>query len=214
MILLLKLMIEVLKGNYIVIILLLYYLLHSQDAGKFKNTLLLDHAEIPMIPDLNQRELMMAQNYLIKLKNKNFNEEVLLDRQEKSAYEKIFEVVSEKMTPTFLIESFISEKSYDFENIMANKKLFIDLKAELKDTSNDKILQSTINKEKSKTVDMINDIISKYKLDNLKPVDYEHEYIGKRNYKNLEPRMNISQSKNVNEEKISFKSYNIEKNLK
>jgi len=167
-----------------------------------------------MIPDLNQRELMMAQNYLIKLKNKNFSEEVLLDRQEKSAYEKIFEVISEKMTPTFLIESFISEKSYDFENIKANKKLFIDMKAEFNDSSNDKILQSTINKEKSKTVDMINDIIIKYKLDNLKPVDYEHEYIGKRNYNNLEPTMTISHSKNMTEEKISYKSYKIEKNLK
>jgi hypothetical protein len=171
-----------------------------------------------MIPDLNQRELMMAQNYLIKLKNKNLDQEALLDRQEKFAYEKIFQVVSEKITPAFLIESFISEKSYDFESIKAQKKLFIDLKTELKDSSQDKILQSTINKEKSKTIDMINEFISKYKLDNLKPVDYEHEYIGKRNYKNLEPKMTTSdrsQSHSTkNKEKMSYKLYEIEKNLK
>jgi len=170
-----------------------------------------------MIPDLNQRELMMAQNYLIKEKKKTFNDEVLLDRQEKSAYEKIFNNVSQKITPSFLIESFISEKSYDFENINSQKKLFVDLKSELEEVSKDKILQSTINKEKSKTVDMINEFIIKYKLDNLKPVDYEKEYIGKRNYRNLEPRMSsnvASESQIKKDEKISFKLYEIEKNLK
>ena len=170
-----------------------------------------------MIPDLNQRELMMAQNYLIKEKKKTFNDQVLLDRQEKSAYEKIFNIVSQKITPSFLIESFISEKSYDFENINAQKKLFVDLKSDLEEGSKDKILQSTINKEKSKTVDMINEFIIKYKLDNLKPVDYEKEYIGKRNYRNLEPRMSSnvpSESQIKKDEKISFKLYEIEKNLK
>ncbi len=170
-----------------------------------------------MIPDLNQRELMMAQNFLIKEKNKTFNEEVLLDRQEKSAYERIFNVISEKITPSFLIESFLSEKSYDFDNINAQKKLFVDLKSELTDASKDKILQSTINKEKSKTVDMINEFIIKYKLDNLTPIDYEHEYIGKRNYNNLEPKLSsndVSQPKNKKDEKISFKLYEIEKKLK
>ena len=160
---------------------------------------------------------MMAQNYLIKEKKKTFNDEVLLDRQEKSAYEKIFNIVSQKITPSFLIESFISEKSYDFENINAQKKLFVDLKSDLEEGSKDKILQSTINKEKSKTVDMINEFIIKYKLDNLKPVDYEKEYIGKRNYRNLEPRMSSnvpSESQIKKDEKISFKLYEIEKNLK
>lgn len=159
----------------------------------------------------------MAQNYLIKIKNRTLNEENLLDRQEKTAYEKIFAVVSDKITPSFLIESFISEKSYDYDNIKSHKKLFVDLQSELKESSKDKILQSSINKEKSKTVDMINEFIIKYKLDNLKPVNYEHEYIGKRNYNTLEPKLttkDVSESKAFNEEKISFKLYDIEKNLK
>ena len=78
---------------------------------------------------------------MIKSKNKKFSEEFLLDKQEKYAYDKIFQVVSEKISPTFLIESFISEKSYDFDNIKTQKKLYIDIKSELKDSSNDKILQ-------------------------------------------------------------------------
>ena len=152
------------------------------------------------------------RNYLIKRKNKNFNEDALIDRQEKYAYEKIFANVSEKISPSFLIESFISEKSYDIENIKSQKKSFVDLRSELKMDKQDNILQSTINKEKSKTVDMINQFISTYKLDNLKPVDYEHEYIGKRNYKNLEPKLS-EVSKRTSEDKISFNLYEIEKNL-
>jgi hypothetical protein len=165
-----------------------------------------------MVPDLDQRDLMMSQNYLIKRKNKNFNEDALIDRQEKSAYEKIFANVSEKISPSFLIESFISEKSYDIENIKSQKKSFVDLRSELKMGKQDNILQSTINKEKSKTVDMINQFISTYNLDNLKPVDYEHEYIGKRNYKNLEPKLS-EVSNRTSEDKISFNLYEIEKNL-
>jgi len=165
-----------------------------------------------MVPDLDQRDLMMSQNYLIKRKNNNFDEDALIDRQEKFAYEKIYENISEKISPSFLIESFISEKSYDIENIKSQKKSFVDLKSELKIGKQENILQSTINKEKTKTVDMISQFISTYNLDNLKPVNYEHEYIGKRNYKNLEPKLS-DVSKISNSDKISYNLYEIEKNL-
>lgn len=68
---------------------------------------------------MEQRELLLAQNYLVKLKQnlvdpKNMS---LLDTQEKSAYEKVFNSLSRGFSPSNTIEYFLSEKGYNIEGV-------------------------------------------------------------------------------------------------
>ncbi len=90
------------------------------EAEKFKNTLKLEKSEVPILPDLEQRELLLAQNYLIKLKENSidFDNMSLLDKQEKSAHEKVFKIISKNFNPSSLIESFINEKGYNISHVI------------------------------------------------------------------------------------------------
>jgi hypothetical protein len=159
-----------------------------------------------MMPSMQQRDLLMAQNYLVKIKNGSLNENALslIELQEKSSYEKIINLLTNRITPASIIDSFLSEKSYSFEDIRSQTKYFVDLEEELKEKV-ESVLQSKITKEKSDTVDVINDVIIKYNLDFLKPVDYEKEFIGKDNY-HIEPSLNTRHESL----KIGYKNYSTE----
>lgn len=89
------------------------------DAEKFKDSLKLDQLEIPSVPSLEQRELILAQNYLITLKENNpSQEETQLGKQQKEAYEKYSQLFDKTLSATTAIESFINEKGYNIQGVI------------------------------------------------------------------------------------------------
>ena len=149
---------------------------------------------MPFIPNIEQRDLLLAQNYLVKINNidtdanepndknlKEYNPDSLLEEQEKEAYKKVYNEISYKTSPSSLIESFISEKSYDVDHLKENKKTVLN-------TDVEKIAKFKIKEEITKTVEDINNLIMKFKIDKVKSVDYEKETKNFKKYK-IEPGM-------------------------
>jgi hypothetical protein len=176
--------------NFLQIFILIKFF--SLDAEKFKDTLLLDRSEMPFVPNLEQRDLLLAQNHLIKITNhisnssSKLNSDSLLDEQEKEAFSKVYKEISDKTAHASIIEAFISEKSYDTDHLRENKKSVLKM-----DT---RVEKHKIKEEISNTVQEINNIISKYKIDKVKPVDYSAEAKNFQKYK-IEPGMNQKDKK-------------------
>jgi hypothetical protein len=78
-----------------------------------------------------------------------------------------------------------------------NGKTFVD----------ENVKKSEIKQEISKTMEKINNIIMKYQIDKLKPLDYQSEAKKFKNYK-LEPRL-TQKDMNSNTRKLSRKNYKI-----
>ena len=160
---------------------------------------------MPFIHSLEQRDLLLAQNHLVKVNNgqstvetNEFTQDSLLVEQEKEAYAKVFQEISDKTTPASLIESFISEKSYDTDHLRENKKTVL--------TKDNKSVENhKIKDEISKTVEEINNLIMKFKIDKVKPVDYEAESKNFKKYK-IEPGMNQKDMKKKSKG-VSRKNY-------
>ena len=64
---------------------------------------------MPFVPSIGQRDLLLAQNYLIKqrsdvnksiFKGKAYNPDSLLNQQEQEAYERVFKEVTSKTSPS------------------------------------------------------------------------------------------------------------------
>jgi hypothetical protein len=192
----------------------------------------LDHSEIPFLPDLDQRELLMAQNYLIKQKEENgfeinkknqasfFNQNSLIEKQEKIAYERIYSIIKEKISNSDIIDSYIYEKSYDFDNIKSQRKFFVDIKNDPtfeeiseKQSMLDSKINNPVHGEIRNTADMINNFIIKFKINEMKPVEYAKEYVKSKEYK-IEPFVSPKENqKPEKKEKISYSRYQIEKSL-
>lgn len=165
---------------------------------KFKDSLLLDRSEMPFSPDLAQRDLLLAQNYLIKQNSSNIpqnalnriSSDSLLASQEKEAYERVYKDVAVNTNANYLVDSYISEKSYDTNRTKENKSVIqIDVQ------------KNKVREEISKTIDDIDNLIKKFKIDKVKSIDYEGERKDFKNYK-IEPGMNKK-----NNLKKSFKNY-------
>jgi hypothetical protein len=153
---------------------------------------------MPFSPDIAQRDLLLAQNYLIKQNSENIPQNILnristdsiLASQEKEAYERVYKDVSNNTNTSYLIESYISEKSYDTNKPKSNKSVIqIDIQ------------KNRVKDEISKTIDDIDKIIKKFKIDKIKSIDYESERKNFKNYK-IEPGMNKKDYS-----KKSFKNY-------
>ncbi len=92
-------------------------------AEKFKNSLKIDKQEIPYVPDFDQRELLRAQNYNIKVKQGEIkgNEEDFQSEKynlnEKVAYERVNEKIKESFSGSNLIEFYLNEKSYKYNSV-------------------------------------------------------------------------------------------------
>jgi len=86
-------------------------------AEKFKNSLKIDKQEIPFTPDFNQRELLRAQNYNIKARNKIIEVEKEENVNEKTAYERVNETIKESFSGSNLIDFYLNEKSYNYGNV-------------------------------------------------------------------------------------------------
>lgn len=69
---------------------------------------------MPFIPDINQKEILLAQNYLLKQK---VGKEIEEDVEGKSAFDNVYKTVSVHCTPNNIINSFISEKGFDYEGV-------------------------------------------------------------------------------------------------
>jgi len=153
---------------------------------------------MPFSPDLAQRDLLLAQNYLIKQNSENIpqnalnriNSDSILASQEKEAYERVYKDVSHNTNTSYLIESYISEKSYDTSKPKSNKSVIqIDVQ------------KNRVKEEISKTIDDIDKLIKKFKIDKVKAIDYVSERKDFKNYK-IEPGMNKKEYS-----KKSFKNY-------
>ncbi len=72
---------------------------------------------------------------------------------------------------------------------------------------NENVKKSEIKKEISKTMESINNIIMKYQIDKLKPLDYEIEAKKFKNYK-LEPKLS-QREMDTNTRKLSRKNYKL-----
>jgi hypothetical protein len=148
---------------------------------------------MPFVPSLEQRDLLLAQSHLVKIANhelktsSEMNSDSLLQQQEKEAFSKVFKEISDKTAPASIIEAYISEKSFDTDHLRENKKTVL---------SNDakSVEKHKIKEEISKTVEEINNIILKYKIDKVKPVDYVAETKNFQKFK-IEPGMNQKDKK-------------------
>lgn len=147
---------------------------------------------------MDQKDLLLAQNHILKGKvepNGQYNFDTLLEEQEKSAYDKVYKNLSEKTSITSLVDSYISEKSYDTENLNNEKNNIL----------NENIENHKIRDEISRTMENINEIIMKFKIDKVAPLDYQNEYKKSKNYK-IEPSM-TQKKMNQRIRGISKKSY-------
>ena len=133
---------------------------------------------MPFIPDVDQRDLLLAQNYLIRKKNNQLNND-LLDQQGKEAYEKIYNKISSKLPVSNIFSSFISEKGYQITEELTEKYL-----ANIEEAKK-------YNKDELKKV--ITDLHDKLKISEMKSIDYESEY-AKSNTK-IEPQASQNESK-------------------
>jgi len=92
-------------------------------AEKFKNSLKIDKQEIPFVPNFDQRELLRAQNYNIKVKqgeikgNEDDSQNEKYNPNEKIAYERVNESIKESFSGSNLIEFYLNEKSYNYNNV-------------------------------------------------------------------------------------------------
>jgi hypothetical protein len=157
---------------------------------------------MPFVPNLDQRDLLLAQNHLVKLTNHikvpstKLNSESLLEEQEKEAFSKVFKEISDKTAHASIIEAYISEKSYDTDHLRENKKTVL--------SSDIRVEKHKIKDEISKTIGEINTIISKYKIDKVKPVDYAAETKNFQKYK-IEPGMNQKDKKKPMGMRVNYK---------
>jgi len=149
---------------------------------------------------MDQRDLLLAQNHLIKNKNSNetssYDHIQLIESQQKNAFKKVYNNISIKSNITGVIESFISEKSFDTENLNENKNFFL---------NEEKVKNHKIKDEIVKTMKEISDTIMKYKIDNLTAVDYESEFKNSKIFK-IEPGMDHN-SRKKKLKGISSKNY-------
>jgi hypothetical protein len=150
---------------------------------------LLDHAELPFVPSLDQKDLLLAQNYLIKIARGERNE-TLLDKQEAEAYNKIFQLISQRFTLTQIVGGFIGEKGYQIEDIVDGDRYYI------KPEGN-----KNIKSEIQKTSSEINELILKLGVKELKSIDYDNEFKNSQS-KKIEPKV-----ENINKRGYRYKVY-------
>jgi hypothetical protein len=116
---------------------------------------------MPFVPDVDQRELLLAQNYLIRKKNGTLGDH-LLDAQGQEAYEKIFNKISNKLPISNVFSSFISEKGYQITEELTEKYL-----ADPEDAKK-------YNKDQLRQV--IVELHDKLKISEMKSINHEAEY--------------------------------------
>jgi hypothetical protein len=134
------------------------------------------------VPSLDQRDLLLAQNYLLKVRNGENNDQNLFDKNEKDAYNRIFAFISKKLNLTDLVTTFISEKGYDVGTILDSQKYYINPEEHIKGSN------TSLKKEIQKTSSQINELILKLGVKELKSVNYDNEYTGMET-KNIEPQI-------------------------
>lgn len=154
----------------------------------------------------------MAQNYLIKsnlgknsaeqTKIMKYDPDSLLNKQEEEAYKRVYDLVSAKVSPSQLIDGFISEKSYDLDNIKhASDRELINIKdSSLKGMKGVR----NIKTELRSTVDQINKFIMEHKIDQLKSVSYEKEM---KKFKSYKIESDMSQRQLIKKRNVTFKKY-------
>ncbi len=86
---------------------------------ELKNSLNIDGEDLPRTPNENQREWMIAQDYLLKkdtfVNNNKVNEE--LQVEEEKTFKKVAGKVVEKLHTQNLTECYIYEKTYSIEDV-------------------------------------------------------------------------------------------------
>jgi hypothetical protein len=153
----------------------------------------LDKLETPFTPNPDQRELLKAQNYLIKLKEGKLNlEKNLADRHEKESYEKVFNFIYEKTNLDYF-DAFLSEKGYDVKHFQEKNHSI-----EFKKTTKNRV---EINKDITEIKEKIDEIIENNSLKDLKSVNYSKEY---KQYQsnNLEPKTVKDKNRQINFKRI------------
>jgi hypothetical protein len=75
---------------------------------------------MPFVPDYEQKDIILAQNYLKRLKNKQNDKDLNPEVEviEKEAFEKVYKLFSDKVAVTNLVGSFISEKGYNIKDVI------------------------------------------------------------------------------------------------
>lgn len=98
-------------------------------AEKFKNALKVEKSDMPLVPDFDQRELLRAHNYSIKKRNmdniennekKAGNNDNEINENEQIAHRRVKENIRKNFTASSLLDFYISEKSYDYNEVNNN----------------------------------------------------------------------------------------------
>jgi hypothetical protein len=136
---------------------------------------------MPFIPDVDQKELLLAQNYLIR-KNHGLATDELLDKQGKDAYNNIYNKISSKIPVSNIFSSFIGEKGYQISEELVEKYL-----------SN---VDEAKKYDKEQLYSIITELHDKLKISEMKSINYEEEY-AKSNVK-IEPEASQENTKRNN----------------